>query len=432
MRKIHCCRFSILFRILLISFIILTTFTFIKQEIFKPNNCHGLEQDSSVPSSSIPSRYLLIPYREFAYRTSISCNAYKFDEPNKDLSRLHPKYSQYLRGEFPYVIPYTNITYEDVENFYKRKLNKNQREMRQISFASNIQFENIPYKYENGMWSPIGVTSAQRTVILVPLQGRDYNAKAFLLNMHAFARRQLLTYLIVIIEQVYPINSRFNKGRLYNAGIRYIQENQEKLNITCFILHDVDLIPENDGNFYSCDSKHPKHTTLRIRKLNSTRGYSRFYEFLIGGALVLTFDMYRRVNGFSNLFWGWGGEDDDLALRFIQRRMCVVRPSSDLAHYIALPHPGGQSNNARFKLLTWSTVRLDTDGYNQIGSMTRIVHIISTSTVLHLKIDVDANHLYYKSASIGNSQLIYKKTYADLTTTRELVTRSVAKKSTSM
>ncbi|CAF5110975.1 unnamed protein product, partial [Rotaria magnacalcarata] len=231
---------------------------------------------------------------------------------------------------------------------------------------------------------------------------------------------------------VYPINSRFNKGRLYNAGVRYIQQNQQKLNITCFILHDVDLIPENDGNFYTCESKHPKHTTLRIRKLNSTSDYSRFYEFLIGGALILTFDMYKRVNGFSNLFWGWGGEDDDLSLRFIQRRACVVRPSYELANYIALPHSNGRSNNARFKLLTWSTVRLDTDGYNKIDSMIRIVHILNTSTVLHLKIDVDANHIYYKSASIGNSQLIYNKTYADLTTTRGPVTTRVAKKLTSM
>jgi hypothetical protein len=52
------------------------------------------------------------------------------------------------------------------------------------------------------MWHPIGVTSAQRTALLVPLQGREYNAKAFLLNMHAFLRRQQLTYTILLVEQV--------------------------------------------------------------------------------------------------------------------------------------------------------------------------------------------------------------------------------------
>jgi predicted glycosyltransferase involved in capsule biosynthesis len=99
------------------------------------------------------------------------------------------------------------------------------------------------------------------------------------------------------------------------------------------ILHDVDLIPENDGNFYSCESIHPKHTTIRVRPVLSKQRYTRFYEFLIGGVLLLTIDMYKKVNGFSNSYWGWGGEDDDLSLRLIERQMCVVRPSYNLATY---------------------------------------------------------------------------------------------------
>lgn len=117
---------------------------------------------------------------------------------------------------------------------------------------------------------------------------------------------------------------------MYNAGVRYIQE--ENLNITCLILHDVDLIPENDGNFYTCESAHPKHTTVRVRALGGKR-YNHFYEFLIGGALILSLEMYQQVNGFSNSYWGWGGEDDDLSLRFIERQMCVVRPGADFAGY---------------------------------------------------------------------------------------------------
>jgi hypothetical protein len=164
-----------------------------------PIDCYKSEKNPVIQPLTIPPHYLLIPYREFAIRTSISCRSFKLDEPKKELSKLHPRHSPYLRGTFPYVIPYSNITFDDVENFYTKILKSNQT---QISFASNITFENIPYQYENGMWYPIGITSAQRTAILVPLKGRDYNAKAFLLNMHAFARRQLLTYTILLIEQV--------------------------------------------------------------------------------------------------------------------------------------------------------------------------------------------------------------------------------------
>ncbi len=99
-------------------------------------------------------------------------------------------------------------------------------------------------------------------------------------------------------------------------------------------MHDVDLLPENDGNLYVCETKHPKHTTSRVRQLNDTKGYTRHYEFLIGGVLMLTYDMYANLNGFSNLYWGWGGEDDDLALRLIERRMCIVRPTYELAIYV--------------------------------------------------------------------------------------------------
>ena len=118
---------------------------------------------------------------------------------------------------------------------------------------------------------------------------------------------------------------------MYNAGVRYIEN--EGLNITCVILHDVDLIPENDGNFYTCESMHPKHTTVRVRPVRMNRRYNHYYEFLIGGVLMLSFEMYRKVNGFSNSYWGWGGEDDDLSLRFIERQMCVVRPGFESASY---------------------------------------------------------------------------------------------------
>ena len=39
------------------------------------------------------------------------------------------------------------------------------------------------------------------------------------------------------------------------------------------------------------------------------------YPTLFGGVVMFTKSDFEKVNGFSNVFWGWGAEDDNLYQR---------------------------------------------------------------------------------------------------------------------
>ena len=94
------------------------------------------------------------------------------------------------------------------------------------------------------------------------------------------------------------------------------------------VFHDVDLIPEDDRNLYTC-SHQPRHLSAAV----DTLGYKLPYPGLFGGASAMTGDQMRRVNGFSNQWWGWGGEDDDMTKRLSANNYTIIRYQPEIARY---------------------------------------------------------------------------------------------------
>ena len=63
---------------------------------------------------------------------------------------------------------------------------------------------------------------------------------------------------------------------------------------------------------YSCEDT-PVHIAAAVSKYSYN-----FPSFLtVGGVSAFTRKQIKAVNGWSNLFFGWGGEDDDMANRYI-------------------------------------------------------------------------------------------------------------------
>lgn len=91
----------------------------------------------------------------------------------------------------------------------------------------------------------------------------------------------------------------FNLGRTINIGYDILKD--KMLDDDIFIFHPVDLLPINVN--YSIDK-----TTKFCYDVHSPTGV--FYKSI--GFKVSDF---KKTNGFSNKYWGWGLEDDDLMTR---------------------------------------------------------------------------------------------------------------------
>lgn len=115
-----------------------------------------------------------------------------------------------------------------------------------------------------GMWSPTECTARHKVAIIIPFRNRESNLKIFLRHIHPIMCRQQIDYGIYLIEPVQNIT--FNRGLLMNIGfIESLKLTNDKWD--CFIFHDVDLIPEDDRNIYSCPEE-PRHMSSAVSTFN--------------------------------------------------------------------------------------------------------------------------------------------------------------------
>ncbi|KFO73302.1 Beta-1,4-galactosyltransferase 4, partial [Cuculus canorus] len=237
-----------------------------------------------------------------------------------------------------------------------------------LSFKASLTLEEVEKENPHvakGRYRPAECSALQRVAILIPHRYREKHLLYLLEHLHPFLQRQQLDYGIYVIHQAG--NTKFNRAKLLNVG--YLEALKEA-NWDCFIFHDVDLVPENDFNLYMCD-RQPKHLVVGR---NST-GYRLRYRGYFGGVTALTRDQFSKVNGFSNKYWGWGGEDDDLRIRVEMQKMRVVRPSATVGRYTMIFHNrdhGNEENRGRMKLLhevskTWKTDGLNSCSYKLLS-----------------------------------------------------------------
>lgn len=89
--------------------------------------------------------------------------------------------------------------------------------------------------------------------------------------------------------------------------------------------------------------------------------------FFCCSAVAMTTQHFQGINGFSNLFYGWGGEDDDLYFRVSQAKLSVTRFGKDVAKYEMLRHEKEIANPSRFIIMNKNKVVHATEGLNSLN-----------------------------------------------------------------
>ncbi len=109
---------------------------------------------------------------------------------------------------------------------------------------------------------------------ILPYKNRLDNLYIFLYNMHPYLQRQQLKYTIFLVEQIN--DSPFNKGILNNAAFNeiilnknsFFKSDNDYFDYDCVMYHDVDLLPTDDLNLYSCPSDKPVHYSILVDNID--------------------------------------------------------------------------------------------------------------------------------------------------------------------
>ncbi|XP_033626151.1 uncharacterized protein LOC117289235 isoform X2 [Asterias rubens] len=212
--------------------------------------------------------------------------------------------------------------------------------------------------FPGGHWKPNNCLPRWKVAIVIPFRDRSYHLPIVLKYLTPMLRRQLLEFAFYVVEQNNSL--AFNRAMLMNVGFL------ESLNFSkwdCFIFHDVDHVPLSDLNYYGCSGM-PRHFLSGADRWKYKLPYGDFFGAVTG----FTTGNILTINGFPNVYWGWGGEDDEIWKRVKEAGLPVSRPQGPSGFYNVIKHhhKSAPVMKERLKLLSSFKQRHKTDGLTNI------------------------------------------------------------------
>jgi hypothetical protein len=140
--------------------------------------------------------------------------------------------------------------------------------------------------------------------ICIPYRNRKNHLEQLIPKLSEHLNKQGINHKFYVGHQV--DDKLFNRGAMKNIAAHYAFED----GCDYIAWHDVDMIPHEESD-YSYPEETPIHIATKLSKYQYGLGYDQYF----GGVVLFNKEQVNRTNGYSNDYWDWGQEDDDLFWR---------------------------------------------------------------------------------------------------------------------
>ena len=185
--------------------------------------------------------------------------------------------------------------------------------------------------------SHIEFVRPRRVAVIIPFRDREAHLAAFKTHWHQFsAEAKHISWVVVVAEQFE--SEPWNRGFSFNAGLVAVVTNfsnnisayqnlaDERSGFDCIVSHDIDYVPDPGVDYASCEVPTQLSSEIdRYRWMSPSINNT-------GGVISMKLKHWRKINGFSNNFRGWGGEDDELFHRIRLSELLQLGFSSALGN----------------------------------------------------------------------------------------------------
>ena len=149
--------------------------------------------------------------------------------------------------------------------------------------------------------------------------GTREKEKNIFLKIMPILLEKYCNFKIYIIEQSDDGES-FNIGKLKNIGFEISSKDE---NFDNYIFSDIDTIPDYElMEYFFIKMKYP--ISLASKGTRYFKKNIRIKKLFLGALLGFDPLVFKKINGYPNNFWGWGGEDDALMVRLIKNNIKKV------------------------------------------------------------------------------------------------------------